>query len=52
MDDLTLIQSINEAIEILLKASREVASGSLSIWRISRHAAEHLDRQIADFLRA
>ena len=52
MDDLTLIQSINEAIEILLKASREVASGSPSIWRLPRHAADHLDKQIADLLRA
>ena len=52
MDDLTLIQSINEAIEMLRKARAEVASGSTAIWSLIDDAQRHLDKQIADFLKA
>ena len=52
MDDLTLIQSINEAIEILLNTRAKVASGSTAIWSLIDHAQRHLDKQIADFLKA
>ena len=52
MDDLTLIQSINEAIEMLRKARADVAGGSLAIWSLIDDAQRHLDKQIADLLKA
>jgi hypothetical protein len=48
MDQLTLIQALDEAIRIISTArtAGHLAAGSTAIWRISDHAANHLDKQI------
>jgi hypothetical protein len=52
MDNLTLIQSLDEAIRIISAArtAGKLASGSSAIWRIADHAENHLDKQIKDLL--
>jgi pyruvate/2-oxoglutarate/acetoin dehydrogenase E1 component len=52
MDNLTLIQSLDEAIRIISAArtAGKLAAGSSAIWRIADHAENHLDKQIKDLL--
>ena len=50
MDNLTILQGMDAAIELLLRKRAELAGGSMAIWKIVNDAAQHLDRQVADKL--
>jgi hypothetical protein len=41
------LESLQEAIALLNLSRSEVAAGSLTVWRILKHATEHLDRHLA-----
>ena len=50
METLKAIEGINEAIKTIHHAKRDLASGSITLWRILNHAENHLDKQIKDLL--
>jgi hypothetical protein len=52
LDTLSIIEAINEAIQIVRHARKQLAGGSLTIWRMTDHAETHLDNQIRELLAA
>jgi hypothetical protein len=50
MDSLILIQSLDEAIRIIMAARKPLAGGSLALWSLLDRAENHLDMQIKELL--
>ena len=50
MDNLTLLQSLSEAIKLITQSRVEVATGSKEVWLKLNNAGEHLDREVKALL--
>ena len=50
--ELTLVEleSLQEACRILRKAAQQVASGTITVWKLLDRAQHHLDTQMRDAL--
>jgi hypothetical protein len=44
------LQSLQEAIRLLIRIRRDLAAGSTTLWRLLLHAGQHLDQQLAKAL--
>ena len=45
------LKSLDDAMRILRRLRRELAPGSLTVWKIVDHACNHLERQIHEEIR-
>ena len=45
MDDFEIMQSIQDASAILIKARQSVVNGSQTIWNTLKHAERHIDKE-------
>ena len=50
METIQIIQALNDAIKIIIPLRNSAACGSTIIWRMLRHAEDHLDKQIEELL--
>jgi len=44
------LESLQEAIRLLIRTRQDLASGSATLWRLLLHAEQHLDARLASAL--